>query len=112
MNYRGSSKAMEADGALALVNKLDSDTDSKVYVESFVADDDASLRAVLKHEDSSTKRSKGRLPKHIPEPKWLADPSHRTKVVTNAIFALKKNQRMRDSAPLLMPCVLKNISGT
>ena len=86
-NYIGSSKAMEADGALSLVKNLDKETNSKVYVESFVADDDSSIRAILRHP---SKRGRGRLPKHIREPKWLADPSHRTKVVANAIFALVK----------------------
>ena len=84
-NYEGSSKAMEADAALALITKLDEDTKSSVYVEALVTDDDASTRAILTHP---TVRGKGKLPAHIPQPRFLADPSHRTKVVAKAIFVL------------------------
>ena len=87
-NYMGSSKAMEADGALSLVKNLDLETNSKVFIESFVTDDDSSIRAILRHP---SKRGKGKLPLHIRKPKWLADPSHRTKVIANAIFQLVKN---------------------
>ena len=86
MNYHGSSKGMEADAALSLVLKLDKDdSNSKLYVENFVTDDDSSIRAVLAHPSPN---GKGRLPTHIPEPCWLADLSHRTRVVARAIFAL------------------------
>ena len=86
MNYHASSKGMEADAAfLSLVMKLDKDYDSKLYIENFVTDDDSSIRALLSHP---TTNPKGRLPTHIPEPCWLADPSHRTRVVARAIFAL------------------------
>ena len=80
---------MEADGALSLVLKLDEKTKSMIFVEAFVSDDDSSLRAIMRHQNP---KGKGMLPPHIPEPKWLADPSHRTKVVANAIFALVNNK--------------------
>ena len=89
-NYHGSSKAMEADGALSLVKELDTKSKSKLYVESFVTDDDTSIRAMLSHYNNDSGKRKGKLPDHIPEPKWLADPSHRTRVVARAIFALVK----------------------
>ena len=34
------------------------------------------------------KMSAGRLDKTVPEPKWLADPTHRTKCVAKPIYAL------------------------
>ena len=85
-NFKGSSKAMEAEGALALVTGLFEDhQDSNVFVEALVMDDDASTRAILSHP---TNNSKDRLSLHIPQPTFLADPSHRTKVVVKAIFIL------------------------
>ena len=95
-NYSGSSKAMEADGALSLVKELDELSDSKLFVEAFVTDDDSSIRALISHFDPKSRKNKGKLPDHIPEPKWLADPSHRTRVVARAIFALVK-LRMKES---------------
>ena len=93
MNYHGSSKAMEADAALAmeadaalaLVEKLYKRHGHKYYCEALVTDDDSSMRAIVCHPSP---KGKGRLPLHIPEPRWLADPSHRTRVVARAIFAL------------------------
>ena len=93
-NYVGSSKGMEADGALSLVLKLDDITKSKIFIESFVSDDDSSLRAIMRHHHP---KGKGMLPPHIPEPKWLADPTHRTKIVANAIFSLVNNKPKVDS---------------
>ena len=87
-NYKGSSKGMEAHGALSLVKKLDKSSNSKLYVEAFVTDDDTSIRSLLSHDLSPQGTGKGKLPLHIPEPKWLADPSNRTRVVARAIFAL------------------------
>ena len=75
-------------GALSLLNKLDQSTNSKLYVEAFVTYDDTSIRSLLSHDLSPQDTGKGKLPLHIPEPKWLADPSHRTRVVARAIFAL------------------------
>ena len=43
------------------------------------------MRALLKH---SINHPNGKLKPEIPEPEWLADPSHRTKVVAKPIFAL------------------------
>ena len=79
---------MEADTALSLLKKLDDDTQSKLYVEAFVTDDDTSIRSLLSQHVSPNQSGKGKLPLHIPEPRWLADPSHRTRVVARAIFAL------------------------
>eukprot|EP00957_Ditylum_brightwellii_P125567 9571198-Ditylum_brightwellii.AAC.1 len=65
-----------------------------------VADDDSSMKALVRHSyegkkekhlfplwlwphtsEGQKKTSTCMLPLHIPEPKWFADPTHRTKVV-------------------------------
>ena len=84
-NYRGSSKAMEADSALHLVQKIHRDTNKKVFIERIVADDDLSMHAILNHASDN---KKGKLPQEIPQPRWLADPTHRIKVVAKAMFIL------------------------
>ena len=43
------------------------------------------MRALLKHPGN---HKRGKLYPEIPEPSWLADPSHRTKGVIKYIFAL------------------------
>ena len=43
------------------------------------------MRPLLKY---ITTNRKGRLPPEIPESKWLADPSHRTKVVAKPVYLL------------------------
>ena len=48
------------------------------HLKSIVADDDSSIRALLKHRHNN---QTGRLPEGIIEPEWLTDLSHRTKVV-------------------------------
>ena len=54
-------------------------------MKAVVADDDSSMRALLKHK---TNNHKGRLPQEMSQPEWLADPSHRAKVVAKPIFLL------------------------
>ena len=92
-NYHGSSKAMEADAALSLFLKLDREYNSKLFIEALVIDDDSSLRAIIDHDVSKKKNGKGKLPAHIPRPRFLADPSHRTRVVARAIFALVSSRK-------------------
>ena len=50
---------------------------------------------------------KGRLPAHIPEPKFIADPNHRQKVLTGELYTLatsvvlkKKTMTKMDSSRL------------
>ena len=77
---------MEADGALKLIIDLNDKTDAKVNIEYIAADDDSTMRALLRHQ--STTSTKGKLPTNIPEPSFLADPSHRTKVGAKPIYIL------------------------
>ena len=85
-NYEGSPKAMEADAALHLYKLLYYNSDKQLTLEAIVADDDSTMRALLRWFSIINKR--GRLPTEIPEPEWLADPSHRTKVIAKPIFNL------------------------
>ena len=84
-NYSGSSKAMKSDAALNLYENLFYDSKKKFVLKSIVSDDDSTMRALLKHPKN---HKRGKLNPEIPEPTWLADPSHRTKVVAKYIFAL------------------------
>ena len=86
LNHEGSSKAMEADGLLQILTRLHEKHDGKVHIKAVVSDDDTTMKAVVRHESSVAK--KGRLPAEIPEPKWLADPGHRIKVVAGKMYAL------------------------
>ena len=51
------------------------------------------MRSILKHKTPTSR--KGKLPADIPEPSWLADPGHRTKVVTKPIFLLAKKGKKK-----------------
>ena len=108
-NYEGSSKAMEADGALTLLKDLFRSTDKKVFLEYICADDDSSMRSLLRHETPTSK--KGRLPDDIPEPAWLADPTHRIKVASKAIFVLAALPKKQSTCTLIDAIRFKRYYG-
>jgi hypothetical protein len=111
MNHEGSSGAMEAQSCLDMTIAL---YDNKqVVIDVICIDDDASTRSMLKwsnadymknHNTSSpptapiskgpnkgkqqVRPDKGKLPPHIPEPSFVADPNHRKKVLTGELIAL------------------------
>ena len=85
-NYSGSSKAMEADAALEAYLYLHEASHGTAHIAFIIADDDSSMRSYLKHQNSTNK--KGNLPQELVQPEWLADPTHRTKIVSKAFFAL------------------------
>ena len=67
-----------------------------VYV--MVSDDDSTMRAVLKRpligvQGQVMKTSNGKLDEEIPDPSFLADPSHRVKVVAKHIFSIVNKSR-------------------
>ena len=76
---------MEVDAALHLYKILFNDNDIKVFLKVIVADDDSSMRALIRHPDNN---SKGKLLLEIPDPEWLSDLSHRTKVVAKPFYSL------------------------
>ena len=84
-NYTGSSKAMESDAAVESYYSLYRQSEGKIVLGRIIADDDSSMRAMLRHQSTS---KKGVLPDTIPEPSWLSDPSHRIKVVAKPFYGL------------------------
>ena len=87
-NFEGSSKSMEASDILNMVE--DAYYNRFFIIDLIVSDDDSTMHAVLKHpiigvRGQVLKTSKGKLDVQIPEPSFLADPSHRIKVVAKHI---------------------------
>ena len=67
-------------------------------IDSIVSNDDRTMRAVLKHPSKGAqgrvpKSSKGKPHTEIPEPSFLADPSHRVKVVSKQILPIVNESR-------------------
>jgi hypothetical protein len=129
-NHEGSSGSMESQAYLDMTIDL---FDKKQCVISVICiDDDASTRSMLKWSNADyTKNTntttpplapitkgvnkgkfqvpldKGRLPAHIPEPSFVADPNHRKKVLTgelislaSAVVSLKHTMTKNDSTRL------------
>ena len=75
---------MEASAILNMVE--DAFYNHFFIIYDVVSDDDSTMLTVLKHPSIGArgqvlKSSKGKLDEEIPEPSFLADPSHRMKVV-------------------------------
>ena len=67
-------------------------------IDAIARDDDSTMRAQLKHpsvgvQGQVMKSSKGKLDEEIPEPSFLADPSHHVKVVAKHIFSIVNKSR-------------------
>ena len=83
-----------------------------------VSDDDSPMRAVIKHTSKGDrgqvlKSSKGKLHEDTPEPSFLADPSHRVKVVAKHIFSIVNESRdLRCGCTKADALWIKNIGGT
>ena len=97
--FKGSSKSMEASVILKMLE--DAFCDRFFIVDAIVSDDDRTMRAVLKHPligfwVQVLKTSKVKLDEKIPEPSFLADPSHRLKVVAKHIFSIVKKLGISD----------------
>ena len=90
-----SSKSMEAAAILNMA--INSVLDRKFVIRAIVSDDDSVMRAHLRHKlDENDPRDKGKLPKWIYEPIFLADPSHRIKAISKHFYALA-NQNVSQS---------------
>ena len=90
-NFKGSSKIKEAFAILKMVE--DAFYNHLFIIDAIVSDNDRTMRAVLKHPSKGAqgrvlKSSKGKLHTEIPEPSFLADPSHCVKVVVKHIFSV------------------------
>ena len=81
-NYEGSAKSMEASSARHLIKELCEESRGRLFAGTLVGDDDSTMKSHCSYE--------GGLPTTIPEPKWLADPSHRIKVIMKPVFALAR----------------------
>ena len=67
-------------------------------IDVIVSNDDITMRSVLKHpiivvRGQVLKTSKGKLDVQIPEPYFLADPSHCINVVAKQIFYIVNNSK-------------------
>ena len=67
-------------------------------IYGIVSNDDSTMRAVLKHPSKGArgqvlKSPKGKLHEDVPEPSFLADPSHRVKVVAKHILSIANESR-------------------
>ena len=85
VNHNGSSGSMEAIVALDLTTDVHTNSKGKVFIEALVSDDDSTMRMLLKHKDN---HPKGKLSCMIPQPTFLADPSHRIKVMAKPFFKM------------------------
>ena len=115
-NFEGSSKSMEASDIFKMVE--DSLYNCFFIIDAIVRNDDSTMRAVLKNPSIGFRGQvlnsfKGTLDGEIPEPSFLAYPSHRMKIVAKHIFSIVKVNRVRNvGAPKQMLSDTRNIGGT
>jgi len=109
VNHTGSSGSMEAKAVLDMHVQLFEE--SQVIVETFVTDDDSTIKAKLKWSNADhmlnhntqikptiinskgnevDRPDHGEVPRQMPEPKFLADPSHRKKTLKGELHRLEK----------------------
>ena len=82
---------MEANLALILLEEVFNETAGKIYVAEMVTDDDSTIRSHCKNINMG-----GKLPDCIPQPLFLADPSHRIKVMAAPVFKLVSSSKDPD----------------
>ena len=89
-NFEGILKSMEASANLKMIE--DAFYNCFFIIDIIVSDDDSTMQDVLKHSSKGArgqviKSLKVRIHTDIPEPSFLADTSHRVKVVAKHIFS-------------------------
>ena len=89
-NFDGHAKAMEAISASQMVIKIFETFRAKCRVTTIIADDDSSMRKYCRHK---TKDKDGNLPNHVYEPIFLADLSHRCKVIAKPLYSLASSKK-------------------
>ena len=87
---------MEASAILKLVE--DAFYNRFFIIDVIVSDDDSKIRDVLKHtligvRGQVLNSPKGKLDEEIPEPSFLADPSHHVKLVAKHIISIVNESR-------------------
>ena len=87
-----SSGAMESEFTLRLTESLHQKWDGRVYTTAIVSDDNSTMRAYLQYTDNNQKE---KVHSTIPEPTFMADPSHHIKVMSTPVFemATKKGSK-------------------
>ena len=105
INHEGSSGSMEAKLALSLTEFLFDETQGCVYLNEIVSDDDSTMRLLLQHETSN---DKDKLPPYIPEPDFLADPSHRIKVMAKPFFKMVTKTKDPNKCKMIDALRIKN----
>ena len=96
---------MESKVALHMVTELCLLSKNKVFVREIVTDDDTIMRANLKHT------KKGKLHDKVPDPRFLAGPSYRVKVMVKSIFAKATKTKDSNNIKTIDTIRLKKISG-
>ena len=91
VNWSGSSGAMESSLALNLISDVFKKYGGNVFVEKVVSDNDSTMQSHCKSEKKG-----GKLDDNIPEPMFLADPSHRIKIMVKPIFELCQSPPVKD----------------
>jgi hypothetical protein len=105
-NYAGSSKGMEATGAVEIVRRLFANAEDKCFIANLVTDDDSSVRKILTHsyrdllaagraterecpryKNGQKKPDHGQLPVEHAAIQFLADKGHRVRGYARVIFA-------------------------
>ena len=81
---------MEAKLALQLTVEMYETSNEKIKRQKLVSDDDSTMRSLLQH---SSNHEKGQLPDKVPQPVFLADPSHRIKVMSKPFFKMVTNTK-------------------
>ena len=107
-NYNSSSKAMEVDTDMHLYKEKYNSSKKRLYLNVVVADDESSMRALLRHRSLNPK---WKLPEDMLVPDWLAYPSHRTKVVAKSIYLLASLSKSASSCTKLDAIKIKNYFG-
>ena len=87
-------------------------------IDDIVSDDDRTMQYLLKHPFKGVwcqiiKSSKGKPDEEIPDPSFLAYPSHHVKGVAKHIFSIVTKVELSDvGAPKQMLSESRNIGGT
>ena len=95
---------MEGDLYLELLQLINRDIEQKVFVSHLVSDDDTTLRA-----NCAKTKNGGKLTNEIEQPHFLADPSHRIKVMTKPIFAMVTNNKDHSKLKMIDALRIKKI---
>ena len=79
-----------------MLEELYEKTSLKVYIGDIVSDDDSTLRKHCFFESKG-----GKLKEEVCEPKYLVDPSHRTKVMVKPVFNLVTKTKKLDEVKMI-----------